>query len=119
MNGKIALKGLVFHSFHGVHGFEREKGNEFRVDLVFETDISKASVSDRLADTLDYEEVYEIVAEIMQVPVNLLEHVAHRISESLMGRYPAIISMETTVAKKFPPLPGHCDESSVTLVSSR
>ncbi len=119
MKGKIALKGLMFHSFHGVHSFERERGNDFRIDLVFDTDISKSAISDRLSDTLDYEEVYQIVAEIMEVPVNLLEHLAYRISGKLFDTYPQVDSLKITVAKILPPLEGKCEESSVSLVRNR
>ncbi|CAD5255263.1 MAG: dihydroneopterin aldolase [Imperialibacter sp.] len=119
MQGKIALKGLMFHSFHGVHSFERERGNDFRIDLVFQTDISKAALSDKLADTLDYEEVYQIVAEIMEVPVNLLEHLAYKISEKLFEEYTEVKILDITVAKILPPLEGRCEESSVSLVRHR
>lgn len=119
MLGKIALKGMVFHSFHGVHSFERERGNDFRIDLIFQTDISKAAKSDKLADTLDYEEVYQIVSEIMEVPVNLLEHLAFKISEKLFEEYKQVQILELTVAKILPPLEGRCEESSVSLVRHR
>lgn len=68
MKGKIALRGMLFHSFHGVHQFERERGNDFRIDLVFEADLSRAAMSDNLSDTLDYEEVYRVVSDVMQTP---------------------------------------------------
>lgn len=119
MKGKIALRGMLFHSFHGVHQFERERGNDFRIDLVFEADLSRAAMSDNLSDTLDYEEVYRVVSDVMQTPVNLLEHLAYKISEALLQRFAVVDTVEVVAAKLSPPLDGQCEESSVSLVRHR
>jgi len=119
MKGTISLKGMSFHAFHGVHAFEKAQGNTFSIDLTFEVDIEKPVKSDNLEDTLDYEAVYREVAEVMQTPVNLLEHLAYKISNRLLARFGMAESVEITVSKKNPPLEGLCEESAVSLVLRR
>jgi len=119
MRGAISLKGMSFHAFHGVHAFEKAQGNTFSIDLTFIVDIEKPAKSDNLNDTLDYEAVYREVADIMQFPVNLLEHLAFKISSRLLARFSMAESVEITVSKKNPPLEGLCEESAVRLVLSR
>jgi len=55
----------------------------------------------------------------MEVPVNLLEHLAFKISEKLFEEYKQVQILELTVAKILPPLEGRCEESSVSLVRHR
>lgn len=119
MKGTISLKGMSFQAFHGVHAFEKAQGNAFSIDLAFVVDIELPAKSDNLQDTLDYEAVYREVAEIMQSPVNLLEHLAYKISSRLLERFAMAESVEITVSKKSPPLEGLCEESAVKLVLSR
>ena len=38
----IELRGLAFYAYHGVLPEERQRGNNFVVDLTIEADISKA-----------------------------------------------------------------------------
>lgn len=119
MKGKIALKGMEFHSYHGVYDYEREKGNIFHIDVAFEMDIERAAKSDQIADTLDYVSVYREIAGVMEKPVNLLEHLAFKITEELMMKFPQADVVEITVSKEAPPVGGICKESVVTLSRSR
>ena len=119
MKGKIALSGMEFHSFHGVYDYEKEKGNNFRIDVAFEVDMEKAATSDDIADTLDYVKVYQEIATVMDKPVNLLEHLAYQLTEKLMVRFPQALSVEISVSKEAPPVGGICKESVVTLRRER
>lgn len=119
MKGTIALNGMEFHSFHGVYDYEKEVGNNFRIDVAFEVDLEKAATSDDIADTLDYVVVYEEIAAVMDKPVNLLERLAYQITEQLMVRFPQALSVEILIAKEAPPVGGICKESVVTLRRER
>ena len=110
---------MEFHSFHGVYDYEREKGNNFRIDVEFEVDLEKAATSDNIEDTLDYVVVYEEIAAVMDKPVSLLERLAHQITEKLMARFPQALSVEISIAKEAPPVGGICKESMVTLRRDR
>lgn len=115
MKGTIELTGMHFHAFHGVLPREREEGSDFIVDFSCAYDIEKATVSDNLADTLDYAAVYDIVAREMERPSNLLEHVAGRIAASLREAFPDLETFKVKVTKLNPPVSGPAGSSSVTI----
>lgn len=115
MKGTIELTGMYFHAFHGVLPREREEGGDFIVDFSCAYDIEKATVSDNLADTLDYAAVYDIVAREMERPSNLLEHVAGRIAASLKEAFPDLETFKVKVTKLNPPVSGPAGSSSVTI----
>ena len=63
--GKIELEGMEFKAYHGCLEQEKIRGNSFTVDFQGELDLSAAAASDNLNDTLNYADIYEIVAEEM------------------------------------------------------
>ena len=73
--GTIELEGMEFKAYHGCLDQEKVRGNAFTVDFRGQLDLSKASESDNLNDTVNYGEIYEIVAEEMSIPSELLENV--------------------------------------------
>lgn len=118
LSGRLALKGLKFHAFHGCFGFEREQGGEYEVDFevlqegsaqispVARPDLLSASVSDDLDDTLDYSEIYSIISGVMSSPSNLIEKVAGSIMSDVSERYPGLGKVSVTVRKLHPPIEG-------------
>jgi dihydroneopterin aldolase len=111
----IAIEEMTFHAFHGCMEEERKIGNTFVVDLYLEADTGKAEISDKLSDTTDYSEAFNIVKEEMETPSKLLEHAGRRIINKLKLSFPEIESVEIKVAKKSPPISGQADSVSVTL----
>ena len=114
-DGIIELEGMEFHAFHGCLERERKEGNTFVVDFYAETELKKAVKSDDLKDTLDYGRVYDIVAEQMAVPSNLLENVAGRILDAVRKEFNEILFLKIRVSKKNPPVNGACSWSRVTV----
>lgn len=119
MLGTIELLGMEFHSYHGCLEKERRDGAHYLVDFSCRYDVSRAVVSDDLADTLDYGGIYDIVASQMAVPSNLLEHVAGRIVDAIRSAHPEIVSFKVKVSKQNPPVNGPAAFSSVTLESEK
>ena len=72
--GIIELEGMEFKAYHGCLEQEKVRGNLFTVDFRGELDLSAAAESDNLNDTLNYGEIYEIVAEEMSIPSELSIH---------------------------------------------
>ena len=114
-DGIIELEGMEFHAFHGCLERERKEGNTFMVDFYAETELKKAVKSDDLKDTIDYGRVYDIVAEQMAVPSNLLENVAGRILDAVRKEFKEILFLKIRVSKKNPPVNGACAWSRVTV----
>jgi dihydroneopterin aldolase len=71
---------------------------------VFET--IPAEYSDHLADTINYQEVYQVVKTEMEINAHLLESVARRILDAVMQSFPQIKSLQVKISKVNPPLGG-------------
>jgi dihydroneopterin aldolase len=113
--GVIELEGMEFKAYHGVLEQEKVRGNEFVVDFRGELDLSAAAESDSLNDTLNYADIYEIVAYEMSIPSELLENVAGRILKAIEKQFPQLVSFSVRVSKKRPPVEGVAQWSRVTL----
>ncbi len=111
----ISINDMRFYAHHGCFEQERVIGTHFRVDLSFRTDTSKAEVSDNIADTVNYLDVYRVVKEEMQKPSNLLEHVARRVGESVLSNFLAVEVVTVRISKLNPPLGGQMDSVSIEL----
>ena len=113
--GVIELEGMEFKAYHGVLEQEKVRGNEFVVDFRGELDLSAAAESDNLNDTLNYADIYDIVAYEMSVPSELLENVAGRIMKAIEAQFPQLVLFSIRVSKKRPPVDGVTQWSRVTL----
>ncbi len=109
----ILLQNLKFHAFHGVLPQERLTGNDYMVDMRIKYDVSGALTSDDVNDTLNYAEVFQLVAQEMAVPSALLERVAGRIGDRLFRRYPGIEEVELIIVKQNPPMGADCKGAGV------
>ena len=115
-DGIIDLEGMEFHAYHGCLEEERREGNTFIVDFHAETELKKAVKTDDLSKTIDYGRVYDIVAEQMAIPSNLLENVAGRILDAIRKEFGDILFLKVRVSKKNPPVNGVCAWSRVTVM---
>jgi len=104
---------MRFYAHHGCFEQERVIGTHFRVDVAFETDTSRAEVSDNIGDTVSYLDVYQVVKREMEIPSNLLEHVARRIGEGIRNGFPSVEAVTVKVSKLNPPLGGQMESVSV------
>ena len=113
--GILELEGMEFRANHGCLERERIVGNDFVVDFRGEMDMSAAAESDNLEDAVNYALIYDVVAEEMAKPSDLLEHVAGRIVKVLETRFPEFISFSVRVSKRRPPVAGTVQWSRITL----
>lgn len=117
--GKISLKGLAFKAYHGYYDEEQEKGNRFSVDIEVSTDFEEAAINDDLNGTVDYEKLYILVQEEMQITSRLLESVVVRIANRVLIGLPIVTEVSVRLSKYNPPIGGACDEAVVTLTKKR
>ncbi len=111
----IEINGMRFYAHHGCFEQERTIGTHFQVDLAFTTDTSCAEVSDNIADTVSYLDVYQVVKREMLIPSNLLEHVARRVGEAVLAQFTDTMTVNVKIYKLNPPLGGQMDSVSVQL----
>lgn len=115
MKSSIELSGMEFYAYHGVLAQEQSVGNRFVVDVMLDIDVTAATKSDELEDTLNYAEVYALIKREMATSSRLLEHVGGRIIDSLHREYPLIERILLKITKKTPPIMGILSGASVIL----
>lgn len=113
--GLIEIEGMEFYSYHGHYREEQIVGNRFLVNATIETEIGKASVSDKLSDTINYLSVYQLIKEEMGIKSHLLEHVAGRIINRLYHSYNNLVRVRIKISKMNPTMGGEIEKVSITL----
>ncbi len=111
----LTLENMEFYAHHGHFAGENIIGGRFRVDVVIDTDISRAAESDDLADAVDYSRVYELVRTEMKQVSHILEHVASRIAGVIRDEFGQVNHVTVTVSKLNPPVGGKMDRFCVTV----
>lgn len=112
-NMYIHLKGLKLYAYHGVLPQENQVGAEYTIDLRLKTDFTQAAETDRLEGTVNYAEVFNAVKKEMEIPSQLLEHVAWRIARRLLDDFPAISEVNIALYKQNPPMGADCSRVGV------
>lgn len=113
--GLIQIENMEFYSFHGHFKEERIVGNKFLVNLTIETDMKAAAESDNLKDAVNYQRVYEIIKQQMEMKSHLLEHIAGRILDAIYAEMSGIIKATIKVSKMNPPMGGKIGSVSVVM----
>jgi len=110
----IVLRDIGFEGRHGATAIERKSSRKFEVDLEVDLDGDSGQRTDRLADTVDYSGLAEIVVTIGSgEPHRLLESLARRMLDTLQARVPAG-RFRLELRKLNPPsCPGHPAYSAV------
>ena len=117
---KIYVNQMEFYGYHGVFPEETKLGQRFVVDVIVETDLSKAGHSDHLEDSVNYGEIFEVVKGIVEgKPFKLLEAIAERITDELLARFSTIHSCTVKVIKPNPPIPGNYHSVAVEITRGR
>ena len=105
---KIILNGCRFYGYHGAFAEEQTLGQIFVVDLELTVDLTKASQSDNLDDTVHYGLVFEAVQkQVEDKKYILIERLAGAICEDLFAQFPPIQSIKVRITKENPPINGH------------
>jgi len=113
--GKIYLEDMEFYAYHGHFKEEQIVGNQFLVNMVIETNMEKASKSDSLEDTLNYQAVYQLIEKEMKKKSHLLENIARRILDAFYDQFTNIDHTWIKVSKINPPMGGKMKSVSVSL----
>jgi 7,8-dihydroneopterin aldolase/epimerase/oxygenase len=106
MTDSVFVRGLEFEGNHGYTAAERRGTRRFRVNLTLELSLGAAATSDKIADTVDYWKVSEVVVALgTKSTFKLLEALAGAIATRIQEIYPqAAVAIE--LEKLAPPCPG-------------
>ncbi|WP_162872730.1 2-amino-4-hydroxy-6-hydroxymethyldihydropteridine diphosphokinase [Austwickia chelonae] len=100
----ITVSGLRVEACHGVFPEEKVRPRPFVVDIELEVDLSRAGVSDDLADTVSYAEIaHRAVAVVRGRPVDLIEHLAEQIATVCLDE-PSVEAVRVEVHKPEAPV---------------
>ncbi len=109
---------MSFQGRHGVGDAERERAQEFRVDVEIEADLAPAGRSDRLEDTVDYTKVRAAARDVIEGPSRkLLEALAWDIAERVLA-LPRVVSVSVRIVK-FPASMQPLDGAAVHIKRTR
>lgn len=113
--GTVRLVNAVFYAHHGVMQEEHRIGGRYEVDVSADLNFEEAAIHDDLDRTVNYEQVYNIVRELItENNFYLIEKLAYRIARRVAEAYPMVDAVEVTVRKPNPPVGGPCDRAEAT-----
>jgi dihydroneopterin aldolase len=116
----VVLRGLRVVGTHGVLAEEQTRAQPFEVDLELSVDLTAAAASDALDDTVDYGAVASVAAGVVaNERFALLERLAGRIADAVLGLDSRIAAVEVTVTKLRPPVPVDLASAAVRLTRRR
>jgi len=120
MTDTIFVKGLLIHARHGFLEHEAEVGQRFVIDLELYTDLSEASRTDKLSDTVSYANVVATAtAAFNDSNYKLLERAAGAVADSILSAFPRIRAVTVTVHKPHAPIAAIFEDVGVVLMRSR
>ena len=115
----IDITGLSLYTHHGVEAAEREVGQRLVFDISFELDRCDATVTDDVADTVDYGDVCQRVALAAQArSYKTLERLCAHIADRLIEHY-GVEQVTVRASKPEPPFPLPVEEVWVEVWKER
>ena len=118
MADRIELTGLECFGYHGVFEEEKKTGQPFIVDVTCWLDT--AGIEDDLARTVNYAELADVAANIVEGPSrDLIETVAAEVAETAMQRFEILHAIEVTIHKPKAPIPRTFADVAVVARRSR
>lgn len=112
---RIQLRGLRATGVHGMLPEEQVRAQPFELDIDLELDLSRAGVSDRLEDTVDYAEVTSRALGIVQADsYRLLERLAQAVADAVLETS-AAQAVTVALRKLRPAVPGDLRSAGVLL----
>ncbi|MBV9348948.1 MAG: dihydroneopterin aldolase [Pseudolabrys sp.] len=120
MSDRIQIKGLALHAHHGVLPYEGKVGQSFTLDLTLDIDLSAAVRSDKVADTVSYDQVVAAATEAFKgARYKLIEAAAGKVADAIFAKFPKVRAIEVTIHKPHAPIAATFDDVAVTLIRKR
>jgi len=112
---KVILKGITVFGYYGVSQMERNVGQKLEIDIEYYHDFGKASMTDSLEDTVNYERVYSKIMETVENNrFNLLETLADAICRNVLEDF-TVFRIRTEIRKLTLPFPNNLSHVAVVV----
>jgi len=116
----IRIRNATFYAYHGVLQEEQSVGGKFEVDIEMYGDFGAAARTDKLRQTVDYEQVYARIQDIVHAQkFYLIEALANAIGERLLQEFSILDRVTVCIRKPHPPVKGVVDYVEVEITQSR
>ncbi len=120
MSDQVFVSALVIHAHHGVMEHEAKVGQRFVLDLELSLDLTAASRSDKLVDTVSYAAIVETASRAFTArSYKLVETAAGAVADALLSGFARVSSVRVTVRKPHAPIAAIFADAGVTLTRHR
>ena len=120
MSDRIFIRGLALHAYHGVMLYEGKVGQSFAIDLALDIDLSTAARTDKVADTVSYDQVVAVASTTFtSQKFKLIEAAASKVADAVLAKFPRVRAVEVTIHKPHAPIAATFSDVGVTLSRRR
>jgi len=117
---RINVTKLALFAYHGVNDEEQRLGQRFYIDMSLIVAPVSATKSDRLEDTISYEDVIHCAEDaFLEKKYRTIERAANAVGSAIMEQFPTIQNLSVTVHKPSAPVAAIFDDVAVTVDFSR
>ncbi len=117
---RINVTKLALFAYHGVNDEEQKLGQRFYIDMALVVAPVAATRTDKLDDTISYEDVIHCAEDaFLEKKYRTIERAAYAVGDAIMGRFPTIQTLSVTVHKPSAPVAAIFDDVTVTVDFSR
>jgi dihydroneopterin aldolase len=113
---KIILRNMKFYAYHGVLPEENSLGQNFYIDLDLYRSLVDAGKTDKLDESVNYAEVYQLVEKVVsENTFKLIEKLASEVAKEILFSF-EVESVWIRVKKPGAPISGNFDHVGVEIV---
>lgn len=117
---KILIRNLKIFAYHGVHGYEKENGQNFIFDIDAFVDMTQPCESDNVEDTVSYSAIIYQVQEIFtENKYDLLEKAVQTVADGLFESFDKIQSLRICLKKPDAPIKADFEYVGVEIFRER
>lgn len=116
----IFIRGLSLHAHHGVLPYEGKVGQSFTIDLKLDIELSTAARTDKVADTVSYDQVVATATEAFTgQKFRLIEAAAGKVADAVLAGFPRVRAVEVTIHKPHAPIAATFSDVGVSITRKR
>lgn len=120
MTDQVFVTGLALHAYHGVMPHEGKVGQTFKLDLALDIDLTGASRSDKLADTVGYDQVVDVASKAFcGKRYRLVEAAAGAVADAVLTKFARVTAVRVAIHKLHAPIAATFDDVGVSILRRR